>query len=140
MTEGVTHIIKEDTGVQALIGQNKSGSKYKVYPGICDQPEQWPYTVVKIISKIPFLCKNQSPTRFTYTFVVITYHKNYLEAQEIDKQIFWALDNTTGVHNGVTIVAMNFQDLNDEVVNPGGTLLHAKVSKYQAIVNEGQAT
>lgn len=138
MTEGITHIIKSDAGVQALIGQNKALTKYKVYPGICDQPEEVPYTVVKILSKIPFKCKGQNPTRFTCTFVVLSYDVNYLSAQAIDKAIFWALDNTTGVHNGVTINALTFEDTKDDFVTE--YRVHAKISTYTAIVNEDQAT
>jgi hypothetical protein len=141
MTQGITHIIKNDAGVQALLGQNKAETKYKVYPGLCDQPEQWPYTVVKVMSKIPFKCRGTNPTKFTYTFQVITYHINYLDAQVLDKMIFWALDNKVGTYNGVVFsVPIQFEDTKDEAVNIGGTILHAKVSIYITIVNEDQAT
>ena len=141
MTEGITHIIKNDSGVQALIGQNKEASKYKVYPGVSDQPEQWPYTVVKILSKVPFKCKGESPTRFTYNFVVISYHVIYLSCQQIDKAIFWALDNVTpGIYNGVNIRALTFENTVDDRLQISSGILHAKISTYEALVNEDQAT
>jgi hypothetical protein len=141
MTQGITYIIKDDAGVQALLGQNKAETKYKVYPGLCDQPEQWPYTVVRVMSKIPFKCRGTNPTKFTYTFQVITYHLDYLKAQELDKMIFWALDNKSGTHNGVVFnQPIQFEDSKDETVQTPGNILHAKVSVYIAIVNEDQAT
>jgi len=141
MTEGVTYIIKNDAGVQALLGLNKAGVKYKVFPGLADVIEQWPYSVVKILSKVPYQCKDNVPERFKYTFAVITYDINYLQCQEIDKAIFWALSGVTGIHNGVNFIACGFDNLRDEFVQlPSSQYLHAKVSTYEAIVNEGQAT
>lgn len=141
MTQGITHIINSDAGVQALIGQNKNATKYKVYPGLCDQPEQWPYTVVRVVSKIPIKCAGTATTRFTYTFLVISYSQNYLDAQVIDKAVFWSLDNKSGTFNGVNIRTIQFEDMKDDhVLLQGGNILHAKVSTYSAIVNEDQAT
>lgn len=140
MTQGITHIIKNDAGVQALIGQTKDLSKYKVFPGICDQPEQYPYTVVKVLSKVALgKCKGVRPETFSYTFSVASFDVNYLVAQSIDKAIFWALDNQAGTVNGVIFKAITFENTNDDAVNTP-TLLHVKVSTYTAIVNEVQAT
>ena len=46
MTSGIIEILIENTTVQTLIGRNKAGDKYKVYPVVCPQGEGQPYITV----------------------------------------------------------------------------------------------
>lgn len=132
MTAGVIAILIADTGVQALIGQNKSGNKYKVYPGICPQPENHPYLIVRRTGKNPVQCKGMPGGLVPHSFEVIAYHKSYNELDEIELAIENALNGTTGEHGGVTFKNCYLSNAFDADYIAEYNL-HARVFEFQAM-------
>ena len=89
--------------------------------------------------KIPFECKDIVATTFQYRYDVHSYHKNYEGAEELDLAVIAALplqDNT--VINGV--VFQEIRHVNTIDVFNEDYMLHGKISSFEAIVNEDQAT
>lgn len=142
MVKGFIEILRADTGIQALVGENKAENKYKVYPGICPQPEQFPYTVLRITSKTPFgPCKNTVvPTTWEITFNAFSYHRNYDNAEALNRAVIAALVGKEGTFEGIKIQEIRVVNAEiDDFVNEGGGL-HAQISSFEAVVNENQAT
>lgn len=118
MIKGVTYILKNDAGVQAILGQNFAATKYKVYPVIAPQTEIFPYSVCRMSSRI-VEAKNCG---YTAEFIVSSYHQNYDDVADLDDAIVTALNGENGTHNGVTFGYITFLNSNDNYVEAYGGL------------------
>jgi hypothetical protein len=139
MVKGITHILTNDSNVQALVEQNKAGSKYKVYPNICDQPETFPYSVVRLAGKVPEQCKGIDPTTYNYRYDVLSFHKNYEDCEDLDRAVVAALTKPDGGTFN-TVVFQDIRHVNTVDSYSEEYQLHVKVSSFEAMVNEDQAT
>jgi hypothetical protein len=140
MIGGVITILKNDSAVQSLIGQNKGEDKYKVYPGICPQPERPPYIVVRKTGNPPLTrCKGAVPTSFQPTFEVIIYHKNYYSLDQIEKAVVSALDWFSGTSEVTVYKTIQFQTSFDaDYVQQWD--VYPRVIVFEAVVHENQIT
>ena len=133
MTKGITYILNNDATFQGLAGQNKAGSKYKAYPVICPQPEEAPYSVVLLSGKSPYgQCKDANVS-FSYSFDVVSYHKNFEDVVTLDEAVVSALDNTSGSHNGVDFQEIRFNSTRDGEYSHDYAVF-SRVSSFTAIV------
>jgi hypothetical protein len=140
MIQGLITILKNNDTIENLIGTNKATSKTKVFPGICPQPEESPYIVVRRTGKPPFApCKGVVTTVFKPLFEVIIYHKSYDKIEAIEAAVVSALDWYTGTSEGFTYKTIQFQTSFDAdyIVDYS---LHARVIEFEAIASESQAT
>lgn len=133
MTQGITHILKNDTAIQGIVGQNKAGVKYKVYPVVCPQPEEAPYSVVVQTARTPFgQCKGSNDT-FEYSFDVVSYHKNFEQVVTLDNAVIDALVGESGLHNGVTFQEIRFENSRDgNFSNEYG--LFSRISSFVTVI------
>jgi hypothetical protein len=137
MVKGITYILKEDTGVKALVGLNKTGAKYKAYPGVCPEPEKVPYSVVKQTGKVPVECKGMAPNEYDYSYDVLSFTESYDASEALDAAVVAALSKP----NGGTFNSVNFSDIRhtntrDEIFQTqGGTVLFIKISSFDAKVD-----
>lgn len=134
MTEGIITILKQDADIQTLIGNNKAGSKKKVFAGVCPQPEEYPYIIVRRSGKSPVPCKSGRPSMDIHKFQVVFYHRNYANLNEIELAIEAALDQKTGVYEGYTFKLINQVDAYDADYIEDRQL-HARVMEFEAMVN-----
>ena len=133
MIKGVTHILNNDATFQGIVGQNKAGSKYKAYPVVCPQPEEAPYSVVLLSGKNPFgECKGANVS-FSYSFDVVSYHKNFEDVVSLDEAVVDALSGTSGPHNGVTFQEIKFDSTRDGEYSHDYKVF-SRVSSFTAIV------
>ena len=141
MVKGITNILKNDTEVQTYVGLNAAGTKYKVYPVVCTQPEVAPYSVVVLTGKSPFAeCKGAGPNTYTCTYDVYSFHKNYDQAEALDKEVVVALDKPDGgIFNNVVFQEIRHTNTIDGAYNEEFGLF-SKVSSFEAVINEDQAT
>ena len=139
MIQGVIYILKEDTTIKALVGRNKSGDKFKVYPVRSGDAEETPFITVWITGKVPYECKGISPTSWQYTFEVHSYAKSYDKAQEIDEAVETALVNPEGTYATYVFQEILFKNTKDMFSDYAGGC-YVRVSTYEAMVNEDQAT
>jgi hypothetical protein len=133
MVKGITHILKSNVTIQGIVGQNNAEDKYKVYPNVCPVPEKFPYIVVRQSGKIPIECKDPVPNAFTYSYDVISYHKNYEDAETLDSAVMAALVSVSGTQNGVDFEEIRFVTSSDQYVSDYEGL-HAKISSFEAMV------
>lgn len=137
MVKGITHILTNNAAVQNLVGRNKANTKYKAYPGICGEPEKFPYSIVRQTGKTPVgECKDGQGSTYDYSYDVFSYHVNYEEAEAIDAAVVNALQGTSGTHNSVVFT----EDIRHINTVDGDYVaefkLHVKVSSFQATVEE----
>lgn len=139
MVKGITYILNNDNTFQARVGLNVAGVKYKVYPVVCPNPEVFPYSVVKQTGKTPVECKDGPATTFIYTYDVYSFHQNYDTAETIDAAVVAALS----LPDGGTFNAVVFQDIRFTNSVDGydkDYRLYAKITSFEAMVDEDQAT
>lgn len=139
MVKGITYLLVNDSNVQALVGRNNADTKYKAYPNVCPQPEKFPYSIVRQTGKQPVECKGMDPNTYQYRYDVLSFHKNYDDCEALDNAVVAALS----LPDGGTYNAVVFQDIRhvntvDQYVNE--YFLHVKISTFEAMVNEDQAT
>ena len=135
MVKGITHILKSNAGVRALIGQNEAGDKYKVYPVMCPNPEKSPYIVVIQTARTPIDCKGSSPTSFDYSYDVYSFDANYDTVVSINHTVIDALDlQTKATHNSVVFDEIRFT--NEKEAYDKDYRLYAKISSFEAQVDE----
>lgn len=140
MIEGIITILKDDVTVQSLIGENAADVKYKVYPGVCPQPEKAPYIVVRRTGKPPVgICKGIKSTVFQPTVEVIVYHKSYNKLEAIENAVIDALDWKEGVYTGINYKTIQYQNSFDAEYIIDWSL-HARVIEFEAIANANTAT
>lgn len=136
MLKGPIYILTHDTTVADLVGTNKADTKVKVYPGICPEPEQHPFLVLRITQKLDHEpCKGVKSTTFLYGFDVFIYTKNYDEGDAIADAVREALDQVaTATYNGIDIDECRYNNTVDDYVDQ--YQLHAKTVSFEAVVNE----
>lgn len=140
MVKGIIYLLVNDSNVQALVGENVASNKYKVYPNICAQPEKFPYCIVRLTGKTPTAdCKDSDPTSYDYKYEVLSFHKNYEDCEGLDRAVVAALTKPTGgTFNGVVYQDIRHRNTVDSYA--ADYQLHAKISTFEAFVNEDQAT
>lgn len=139
MVKGITYILTNDANFQSSVGRNKANTKYKAYPNVCAQPESFPYSVVRLTGKQPIECKDADPTSYIYRYDVMTFHKNYDDCEEIDRYVVAALSKPSGgTFNTVVYQEIRHTNTVDQYSNE--YQLHVKISTFEAMVNEDQAT
>jgi hypothetical protein len=139
VVKGITHILTHDANVQALVGRNKANTKYKAYPNVCPQPEVVPYSVVRQTGKTPIECKGSIPSTYSYRYDVMSFHTSYDDCESLDDAVVEALIKLEGgTFNGVVFQDIRHVNTVDQYVNEYS--LHVKVSTFEAMVDEDQAT
>lgn len=141
MVKGVINILVNDSNVQTQVGRNKLNTKYKAYPNVCPAPEKFPYSVVRLVGKLPIECKDADPNAYIYRYEVLTFHQSYNECEELDLFIVAALTKPNGVTTSNAVVYQEIRHTNtvDNYVDDYNGL-HVKISTFEAMVNEDQAT
>jgi hypothetical protein len=141
MVKGITYLLKNDATFQARAGQNAAGTKYKVYPGVCPEPETVPYSVVKQTGKVPIDCKGSRPTSYQYSYDVISFHNSYDRVEALDDAVVDCLSRPEGETVNADDFTVEFSDIRhtntrDEIYTTQGstTVLYAKVSSFEAQV------
>jgi len=122
---GVTYILNNDSTFRTLVGQNSRLTKYKVYPVIAPQVEVFPYSVVRMTSRVRE-CKGGG---FAASFTVSSYAPNYEDVSDIDDAVVDALDGVSGTYNSVVFGRINFTDSRDDYVDTYGGL-YVRVSTF----------
>lgn len=98
MTSGIIEILTDDPGVQALVGQNEAGDKYKVYPFKAPQPEDGPYVVVAKTSNNTQSQGKEIESSLDYpTYDVLCYAKNFRTTERLHEATRLAIDNMSSV-------------------------------------------
>lgn len=139
MVKGIINILVNDSNVQTTVGQNKASNKYKVYPNVCAEPEKFPYSIVRQTAKVPIECKGIDPNAYNYRYDVLSFHKNYYDCEELDLFVVAALNKPNGgTFNGVVFQEIRHVNTADQYSAEYN--LHVKVSSFEALVNEDQAT
>ena len=113
MIQGVTYILNNDATFQGIAGLNKAGAKYKAYPVICPLPEEAPYSVVLLTGKISFGQCKDADTTFSYSFDVVSYHKNFEDVVTLDEAVVDALVGKTGTYNSIVFNEIRFDNTRD---------------------------
>jgi hypothetical protein len=142
MVKGITHIIKNDSNCQTLIGLNAAGTTVKVYPVISTQGEALPLVSVSLSGREPEFCRGQRPTTFNYSYEVNVYAGDYDEAEAIMDAVIDALEDkdVSSPVNGV-----QFTDRIRNVNSLDGNYIeeykaYNRVGRFEAPVNESPAT
>jgi len=139
MLNGAIDILIADNTIRTLIGKDKQNDKYKVYAGICPQPEQYPYLVLRIQSQEPIECKDVT-IDYNYSFSVYCYGISYKSVSDMSDAVKIALDNYSGTSGGVDFDSIRFTNLSDGGVEVGANVLFTRTLTFDAVVNESQAT
>lgn len=135
MVKGVTHILKNNSTVQGLIGQNARGDKYKVFPVVCPTPDVAPYLVVKMTGRAPIDCKGGAATTFIYSYDVYAFDRNYDTVVSIAEAVESALAlSDGGTHNGVVFDEIRYTNRSEGYDKEFG--LFAQISSFEAQVDE----
>lgn len=87
MLKAVIHILTNDATVQSLVGLNRAGDKYKVYPIVVPDTEGYPYCVARMSGKTPG-AKNCG---YIYNIEVVAYHTSYDDVSDLIEAIEDAL-------------------------------------------------
>ena len=116
MIKGVTYILKNDSGVQSLLGLNRASTKYKVFPVICSQEEVPPYSVVRMTSKVLAHkgTGGSNRNKFEVEFTVSSYHKSYDEVDQLDYYVTQALVPYRGTANSIAFDYIEFTGSSDD--------------------------
>jgi hypothetical protein len=135
MVKGITHILKNNSTVQGLIGQNSRGDKYKVFPVVCPTPEVSPYHVVKMTGRTPIDCKGGAATTFTYSYDVYSFDKNY----DTTVTMAEAAESALALPDGGTYNSVKFDEIRYTNRVEGYDKefgLFAQISSFEAQVDE----
>lgn len=98
MTSGIIEILTDSAAVQALVGLNVAGDKYKVYPFKAPQPEKGPYVVVAKTSNSTISQGKEIESTLDYpNYDVLCYSKNFRTTEELHEATRDALDNMSSV-------------------------------------------
>lgn len=142
MVKGITYIINADSTCSALIGNNLSGNKRKVYPVTVPDKEEPPFVTVWQTSRIPDFCKGSRSTRFTYRYEVHVFALDYDVINNISTAIIDALENAdvSAPINGVNF-KWKIQNMDSK---DGGWIeqykMYSKILVFEVPVHEDQAT
>jgi hypothetical protein len=139
MVKGIVHILISDTDVQTVVGRNKAGDKFKVFPVVCPSQEEKKYITVSQTGKPPVECKTGSPTSWEGSFDVICWAKNYDDLDEMEVAVVGALDNKAeGTYNGVKLSEIRYANGKDLFSNE--YQLYARVISFNCWIDESTPT
>lgn len=139
LVKAACEILNTDTDVRAILGRNKVDTKYKCYAGIVPQPERYPYSCVRLTSKIPVLCRGTRSTTFNAGFAVYCYHKNYEDVVNLASAVQEALDNKTGTYGGVNFKPITYGEMQDGDYNREFGV-HCRIVFFNCFIDENPAT
>lgn len=95
MTSGIIDILVDNAGVQAVVGLNEAGDKYKIYPFVAPQDTKQPYIVVSKTSNSTQSQGKEIESTLDYpTYDVLCYSKNFRTTELLHEAVRAALDNT----------------------------------------------
>lgn len=98
MTSGIIEILTDSAAVQALVGQNVAGDKFKVYPFKAPQTEKGPYVVVAKTSNSSISQGKEIESTLDYpVYDVLCYAKNFRTTEELHEATRDALDNMSSI-------------------------------------------
>lgn len=139
LVKAICGIMNTDTDVQAIIGRNKVDTKYKCYAGIVPQPESYPYSCVRLLSKVPVQCRGTKSRTFNGSFAVYCYHKTYEQVVELASLVQEALDNKTGAYGNVDLKTTTYSDMNDGDYSKEFQV-HSRIVVFSCFYDESQDT
>lgn len=95
MTSGFTEILKDNPGVQVVVGLNGEGTKYKVFPVIAPQDEKPPYiTVFQNQNDALASLTKKEESQLDYPRVTVNcWAKNFRTAELMGEAVRAAVDN-----------------------------------------------
>lgn len=132
MIQGVIARMSEDTAVQQIVGRNKSGSGYNVYPVYCPEEE-----TDQDDSFITALITGTTPTNARcvseldqVAFDVICYAAEYEVMDRLANLSRLSIDGFQGASAGVEFASIRFTNQVDTVDESTG--LFARVMSYNA--------
>lgn len=135
MLKGIIYILINAAAVALLIGNNKAGTKVKVYPGTCPEPEQDPYIITRITSAVDFaLSKREAASSFTYGIDVYVYTRTYEQQDEITTAVRTALDKVRGSHGGIDFDEIRYVSFSDGYEDTHH--LYSRTINFECVVNE----
>ena len=135
MMQGIIEILTEDTGVQAVVGQNENLTKYKIYPVISPQKEKPPYVVCALTGSGPAQMKGNISDLDQENFDCLIYSNNYEQGHAIDIAIRTALDNKrANTDTGIYFDKIWFVSRRDAAVEGKEGLIYARVVSYSCEV------
>jgi len=139
LVKAICYILNNDTEFQTAVGLNKAFTKYKAYAGICPQPESYPYSVVRLSSKLPVNCKGSRSETFNGQVAVHCYHRNYDDVVSLCQVLIDAIDQKNGTFDGYRFQRLIYNDMADGDYNKEFQV-HQRVIIFDFTANEDQAT
>jgi len=142
MVKAITYILKEDSTVGALLGNNAAGTKKKVYPMYATQKEDFPLITVWEVGRVPEQCKGQRSTSFRYSYEVHVFDRSYDSIEAL------AIAASNALEDAVVTSPVNGVQFTTRIVNvnrrDGGYIddykAYSKILSFEATTNEGQST
>ena len=131
MVESVIDILKNDDVLAALVGNNSTGEKVKIYPVIAPQKEKHPYVTVRQTGKV----RQGKGCSFQGSFAVFSYAENYDDVKEIDLQVVKVMEAVNGGNN---VSFVNLTGTSDDFVfqGDGGGGLYSRISTFDCTYDE----
>jgi hypothetical protein len=142
MTEGIVAILIADSNVYSLVGQNKAGDKYKVYPVVVPQGEVHPYIVAKTKARPPVECKGQRPSAFTPSTTVYCYAQKYEDVLDLEDAVINALDRKeAGSYGGMNLAELRYVNSSEDFIQTtDGLGLYVRMPQFEAQENASSPT
>ncbi len=142
MTPAIVAILIADSNVQTLVGQNKEGDKYKVYPVIVPEGESHPYIAVRTNSRPPEECKAQRPSAFMPSATVFCYAQTYEDVLALEAAVIDAIDHkTSGSYGNTNVSNLRYIDTSDAFVKTSdGQGLYVRQPQFEAQENASYPT
>lgn len=129
MINAVTHILKNDTQVQEIVGDNEASTKYKVYPSVAPASEKPPYIAVRLTAKEQ---ADKSMKNFNCAFDVYCFTPSYDTSESLGDEVIRALNGTAQQsYNGENVAYINYFTSRDEHDMSTGQLLYARIVTFQ---------
>lgn len=126
MLKAIISILANDASVQSLVGLNKAGDKYKVYPVVVPETETHPYLVARIAGKLP----GAKDCGYIYTIEVVAYDSSYDDVSALIESAENALINeTAGTIEGISYGFSQLTNETDDFVKSHD--LYVKTATFQ---------
>lgn len=111
MLKAVTYILENNAGVQAIVGNNSSGTKHKIYPVVAPESESAPYCICRIAGKV----KSGKNCGYIWTIEVASYHTSYDDVTLLNDAVIIALESENqGMVNSEDFGWANLVNENDD--------------------------
>jgi hypothetical protein len=102
MISGIIGFLIADATIQGLVGQNKAGDAYKVYPVRAPQDEKRPYIIVRRVLNDPLHCKPGTSTDDKIQVSIVVYAENYSQCEALSEAVRDELDGkSSGVYKSI---------------------------------------